>query len=131
MIYLDSSALVKLVVTEQETPQLSDWLKSRTGIVRVTSWLARVEVVRAVLEDGEAAVRLARAILVELDQVPLTPDLLDEAGTLSQQVRSLDAIHLASALRFGPELEAFVAYDKRLLAAAEQAGLPTASPGSP
>ncbi len=130
MIYLDSSALVKLVVTEPETPHLVSWLKNHPGVDRATSWLARVEVVRAVLEDGEAAVQLARAVLLELDQMSITPDLLDEAGVLTQPLRSLDAIHLASAKRLAPDLTAFVACDKRLLAAADQAGLPIASPGA-
>lgn len=62
--------------------------------------------------------------------MPLGNELLDDAGDLVYPLKSLDAIHLTSALRLRRELVAFVAYDKRLLAAAEQAGLPVAAPGA-
>jgi predicted nucleic acid-binding protein len=130
LIYLDSSALVKLVRIEPETPTLRAWLDRRKDSPRTTSSLARVEVVRAVLGDGEAAVRNAQAVLVELDQMPMWLPLLDHAGALPFAIRSLDAIHLASAIELGGALDAFVAYDKRLLTAAEQAGLPIESPGA-
>jgi uncharacterized protein len=128
VIYLDTSALVKLVRTETETADLVAWLDDKDSLV--TSSLARVELMRAVRADGEAEQRQAALILVELDQIPMTFDLLDTAGTLPQPVRSLDAIHLASAIRLRDALEVFVAYDKRLLAAADEAGLPTESPGA-
>lgn len=127
MIYLDTSALVKLVSTEAETEALVAWLGERDDLV--TSTLARVELARAVRGDVEAERQVA-AMLVELDQVPMTYDLLDAAGSLPQQVRSLDAIHLASAIKLRGALEAFVAYDKRLLVAADEAGLPTECPGA-
>jgi predicted nucleic acid-binding protein len=61
--------------------------------------------------------------------VPLSREIAESAGTLSPPgLRSIDAIHLASALVLRRHLAAFVAYDKRLLAAAGEAGLPTASP---
>ena len=128
MIYLDTSALVKLVRAEAETDELVAWLGDRTDLV--TSSLTRVELMRAVREDGEAEKRQAAAILVELDQVPMTFDLLDAAGALPQPVRSLDAIHLASAMRLRDVLDTFVAYDKRLLAAADEVGLLTVAPGA-
>ncbi|WP_086665665.1 type II toxin-antitoxin system VapC family toxin [Lentzea kentuckyensis] len=128
MIYLDTSALVKLVRTEAETDELVAWLGDRTDFV--TSSLTRAELMRAVREDGEAEKRQAAAILVEFDQVPMTFDLLDAAGALPQPVRSLDAIHLASAMRLRDVLDAFVAYDKRLLAAADEVGLLTLAPGA-
>jgi uncharacterized protein len=127
VIYLDTSALAKLVRTEAETPDLLAWLDGKDQLV--TSSLARVELVRAARQDGPEAQRQAATILVELDQVPMTYDLLDTAGALPQPVKSLDAIHLASAIRLRGALEAFVAYDKRLLAAADEAGLPTVAPG--
>ena len=130
MIYFDTSALVKLVREEAETEVLNDWLVTRRGIRRVTSSLARVELIRAVRPDGDESIRQASRILVELDNMPMTYDLLDMAGALPQPIRSLDAIHLASALRVRADLTAFVAYDKRLLAAADEVGLPIASPGA-
>ncbi|GAA0231370.1 type II toxin-antitoxin system VapC family toxin [Saccharothrix mutabilis subsp. mutabilis] len=129
MIYFDTSALVKLVQTESETAALREWIDSRTGVRLLTSTLARVELVRAVRAEGDAAVRVATRLLVQLHQMPMTMDLLDAAGALPVPLRSLDAIHLASALRLRGELIAFVAYDKRLLAAADELGLPVAAPG--
>ncbi|ONI88368.1 VapC toxin family PIN domain ribonuclease [Saccharothrix sp. ALI-22-I] len=130
MIYLDTSALAKLVLTEAETPALSDWLDDRSEVPRVSSSLARVELVRAVRAEGDAAIRTATLVLVELDEMPMTTDLLDAAGALAFPLKSLDAIHLASALRIRVHLDAFVAYDKRLLTAADEMGLPIASPGT-
>jgi len=68
--------------------------------------------------------------LGDLGQLPLTPALLDEAGRLPSSLRSLNATHLASAMRIQADLQVLVAYDKRLLSAAEEVGLPTASPGT-
>ena len=130
MIYFDTSALAKLVLSEPETPALTAWLDARSEALRVSSSLARVELVRAVRAEGDAAIRQATLILVEIDEMPMTADLLDAAGALALPLRSLDAIHLASALRIRTHLEAFVAYDKRLVTAADDMGLPTASPGA-
>lgn len=130
MIHLDTSALAKLVHAEAETAALRDWLDDRAGIGLVSSSLARVELVRAVRAEGDTAIRQAALILVELDQMLMTADLLDAAGALPLPLKSLDAIHLVSALRLRGDLDAFVAYDKRLLSAADDMGLPIASPGA-
>ncbi|MBO0840597.1 MAG: type II toxin-antitoxin system VapC family toxin, partial [Sciscionella sp.] len=128
MIYLDSSALVKRALVEAETVSLREWLGVKAPKVLYSSSLARVEVVRAVRARDEVAVTKARAVIDDLELVEMTDTLLDDAANLPYRLRSLDAIHLASALRLGEELDAFVAYDKRLLAAAEQAGLRAESP---
>ncbi|CCH34293.1 type II toxin-antitoxin system VapC family toxin [Actinosynnema sp. NPDC047251] len=130
MIYFDTSALVKLVRTEAETPDLRAWIEDRSGRRAVSSSLARVELIRAVRVEGDEAIRVATRVLVEIDQLPMTMDLLDAAGALPLLLKSLDAIHLASALRLRGDLDAFVAYDKKLLVAADEMGLPTASPGT-
>ncbi|TQM83415.1 hypothetical protein FHX81_5838 [Saccharothrix saharensis] len=129
MIYFDSSALVKLVRAEAESAALHDWLGSSTAPV-ASSALARTEVLRAVRRDSTRLADKARRVLSGVDMIPMTFDLLGEAGTLSAELRSLDAIHLASALRLRVDLDAFVAYDKRLLTAADEMGLPIASPGT-
>jgi predicted nucleic acid-binding protein len=72
----------------------------------------------------------ARSVLSAVDLVPMTNDLLDEAATLTSVLRTLDAIHLATACRLRGDLHAFVAYDKRLLGAAEDVGLVTVAPGA-
>lgn len=130
MIYLDSSALVKRVREELESAALARWLAEQDDQIAISSSLVRVEVVRAVTADGPEVIARARKIFQELNHVQLTYGLLDVAANLTFPLRSLDAIHLASAMRAGRELTAFVAYDRRLLAAAKDAGLPTVAPGA-
>lgn len=130
MIYLDSSALLKLVVTEAETGTLTSWLAERADTTWVSSELASVEVVRAARRLDEDAVPAARTLLERLDVVPLTGVVVRTAQDLRPAaLRSLDALHLASALLLREDLTAFVAYDARLAVAAADAGLVTASPG--
>lgn len=126
-LYLDSSALVKLVITDAETASLRAFLRSRPAR-RVTCDLARVEVIRAISPAGETAIATAQRLLSRLHMVRLSRELLDAAAGLGPAVlRSLDAIHLAAARRV-PDLDAVVAYDRRMLDAAEQLGLRTERP---
>lgn len=131
MIYLDSSALVKLLVAESESAALRTWISSRAELRLASSELAGVEVLRACRRADETVLPAAKALLADMDLVPLTSDLLDEAATVGEpQLRSLDAVQLASALSVRDDLTAFVAYDRRLTEAASAAGLVTASPGT-
>lgn len=126
-VYLDSSALVKLIVAEAESNALRRYLRRRAA--RVSCALARVEVVRAVRPHGGAAVARARQILLRLDLLHLDDELLEDAATLDGSVlRSLDAIHLAAARTLGDELTAVVTYDERMTAAALRLGLPVSAP---
>lgn len=129
-LYLDSSALVKLVQVEAESAALRKYLRRHKSDERVTSALARVEVVRAVLAGGAAAVARARRQLARVYLVPLDRALLDDAATLASGVvlRSLDAVHLAAARRLGPDLRSVVTYDQRMKDAADSVGLPAAAP---
>ncbi|MGH3424643.1 MAG: type II toxin-antitoxin system VapC family toxin [Nocardioidaceae bacterium] len=128
-MYLDSSALVKLVQREAESDALRRYLRRHRGDERVSCALARVEVVRAVLSGGMEAVARARLQLGRLYQVPLDRNLLDEAAVLDSSVlRSLDALHLAAAGRVRDELRAVVTYDVRMRAAAEALGLAVVAP---
>ena len=127
MLYLDSSALVKLVVTEPETTALRRYLRARSA--RATSELSVVEVFRAALRRDAELVEIARRLLARVDRIALGNQLVERAGTLMpRDLRTLDALHVASALELGDELEAVVAYDRRLLDAAAAHRLPTASP---
>ena len=127
-MYLDSSALVKLVVHESESDALRAWIDPSMRLA--TCGLARTEVVRAVMGDGEAIQARAREVIRRLDVIALDDSLLDSAALLEpSSLRTLDAIHVAAALALGDDLLAFVAYDRRLVVAAEALGLPTASPG--
>lgn len=129
MIYLDSSALVKLAVTEAESAALTEWLGESPNLVRVSSPIVRVEVPRAVWRADPGSLPQAYTAVRRIREVRMTADIINRAaGIRPNTLRSLDAIHLASALAVKQDLTAFVAYDKHLLAAARKAGLPTASP---
>lgn len=128
MIYLDTSALAKLIVREAETAALGGWLRQRSAQLWVTSIIGRVELVRVARRF--AAANGARLLLAGLDTIPLADHVADVAQTTgSATLRTLDAIHLASALLVRDELTAFCCYDRRLLDAAEDAGLPVHAPG--
>ena len=129
MIYLDSSALVKLVLTEPESRALIQWLAERADLALVSSALHRTEVPRAVWRADPSALPRSLRQMRGVDKVAVSTSILDTASVIPPQtLRSSDAVHLASALSIRRQLTAFVAYDKRLLAAAKDAGLPTASP---
>jgi predicted nucleic acid-binding protein len=129
LIYLDSSALVKLAITEPESAALSRWLADQPNLVRVSSSVIRVEVPRAVWRAEPTALPESYQVIRRTGEVGLTDEVLGKAaGIRPATLHAINAIHLASALAIRRELTAFVAYDKRLLAAAKKAGLPTASP---
>lgn len=125
--YLDSSALVKLAIAEPGSAALRRHLRRRRPLV--SSALARTEVVRALLPDGPAAVEAGREVLRRVELLRVNDRVLDAAGALvPTELRSLDAIHLATAQLLGSDLGLFVAYDERLLAAAAAVGLKTSMP---
>jgi predicted nucleic acid-binding protein len=124
--YLDTSALVKLVRTERETAALRKWLADRRV---ATSALARTELIRAAARIDSEHVAHARRVLATVGEIAVDRTTLDLAATLPPpSLRSLDAIHLASAMAVGADLDALVAYDIRLIDAARDVGLPTVSP---
>jgi predicted nucleic acid-binding protein len=127
VLYLDSSALVKLVVREPESDALRAYLAHDPE--RVTSSLSRTEVLRAIRPVGPAAVELARRLLRRINLVRLDDALLDAAGLLEPVLlRSLDAIHLATAQLVAPDLDAVVTYDRRMAQAAAALGFAVAAP---
>jgi predicted nucleic acid-binding protein len=129
VVYLDTSALVKLVVAETESAALRRWL-GRSKARRVTSDLARVELERAVRASGapERVVEAARALFDGLAMASLGREVLDRAGTLQPtSLRTLDSIHLATALLLGADTTVLT-YDDRLASAARAIGLAVATP---
>ncbi|MGH3262780.1 MAG: type II toxin-antitoxin system VapC family toxin, partial [Trebonia sp.] len=131
-IYLDSSALMKLVRAEQETAALQEWLRTQAEVPVTTSELGRVEVLRAARRIGGAALTEALAVIGDVDLVPIDQGVQDLACDVGEPfLRTLDAVHLASAVLLRDELTAFVAYDHRLASAAEAVGLPTTAPRPP
>jgi predicted nucleic acid-binding protein len=128
--YLDASALVKLATVEAESVRLRSHLDRYAA--RVTSRLSRVEVLRALLRRVPASDAATDAVNTMFDGLLIVE--LDEsvvavaAGLEPPALRSLDAIHLASALAMGDELDALVTYDRRLADAARGVGLTVVSP---
>jgi hypothetical protein len=124
VLYLDTSALVKLVVREPESAALIGLLTKNPG-PHVSSALARTELVRAVRRHGDpAAAGRALDVLAGVALMNMTTDVLDEAAVLEPRtLRTLDALHLASALRLGADVDGMVVYDARLAEAARARGL--------
>ena len=125
--YLDWSALVKLAIEEPESGALRAHLRRRR--ILVSSALARTEVLRALLLEGEDGIARGRAVLGRVELIRVNDRLLNAAGLLQPpEVRSLDAIHLATARELGSDLGQVISYDERMVEAAKGLGLKTASP---
>jgi len=124
MIYLDSAAVVKLVHAESESPALRDWLDERADTGWTSSVLVEIESSRALARYAPEAVARLHPVLDLIELVELDASIRILAQTVRPAtVRSLDAIHLATALRIRSQLTSFVTYDKRLADAAQAAGL--------
>jgi len=129
MIYLDSAAVVKLVHAEPESQALRAWLDERAETAWVSSVLMEIESFRALAWYAPEAVARLHPVLEQIELIDLTPRIRILAQTARPvTVRSLDAIHLGTALSLRSKLTSFVTYDKRLLDAAIEARLPTDSP---
>ncbi|MGB7805301.1 MAG: type II toxin-antitoxin system VapC family toxin [Actinomycetota bacterium] len=128
MHYLDSSAIVKLIAREPETAALVEGVRTDQDVV--SSELAVTEVIRAVARVGGGTTRAA-SVLNALALVPIDGAILRDAASLKpRSLRTLDAIHLATALSLGRDLDVLITYDQRLGEAAERAGLTVSSPGA-
>jgi predicted nucleic acid-binding protein len=127
--YVDASALVKLAVAEPESEAMFRWLAEADSLA--ISRVGLVETARAVARSPHDSAHLRRTlgavVAIELDE-----RTAHAAATVAPpSLRSLDAIHLATAIGLGPELDAFVTYDDRLAAAARALGLPVVRPAGP
>lgn len=131
MLYLDTSALMKLLRREPESDALADWLDAQVPAPWVASTLIEVELPRALRRVAPGLLAnvpgvIARVARYEVDEIVRAA----AAGYPDATLRSLDAIHLATGHAvFGTNLTAFVTYDERLHAAAAGVGLPAAAPG--
>lgn len=128
MIYMDSSALLTLLTGRTGAAELRDFLAQRPGLPMATSTVGMVETVRQLDKVGSFPNALA-----DLDrmvtEILLTEEVRDLATRVPAALRSLDAIHVASALVIGDALDSLVTYDKRMLDAAREAGLAAHAPG--
>jgi predicted nucleic acid-binding protein len=127
LTYVDSSAIVKLVVDEPESKALRRYLSRRQPLV--SSALARTEVARALLPSGPEAVARGEEALRRIQLLRVNDRVLNDAGRLEPaELRSLDAIHLASAGQLGSSVKQIVTYDERMSKAATAIGWAVASP---
>ncbi len=125
-MYLDSSAIVKLVVEEPQSAALQGFLDGFDALA--SCGLARVEVPRAVADRGLDSVIRARRMLEAMHLVQLGDALLDAAGDLRVGLRSLDAIHVAAALQLGDDVDCLVTYNRRMATAGAAMGMTVAGP---
>ncbi|HET9895405.1 MAG TPA: type II toxin-antitoxin system VapC family toxin [Streptosporangiaceae bacterium] len=129
MIYLDSAAVVKLVHAEPESQALRTWLDEKSETGWASSVLLEIETFRALARYAPEAITRLHPVLDQIDLIDMSPRIRILAQTIRPvTVRSLDAIHLGTALSIRPSLTSFVTYDKRLLDAAITAGLPAEAP---
>jgi predicted nucleic acid-binding protein len=127
LTYLDSSAIVKLAVEEPESRALRGYLRRHRAWV--SSALARTEVARALLPSGQDAVQRGNDVLARMDLIRVSDRVLAAAGNiLPADLRSLDALHLASARELGTDLGRMVTYDARMAAAARAQGWSVVAP---
>ena len=125
--YMDSSAIVKLAVREPESAALRRYLRRKRPLV--TSALARTEVARALLPLGPEAVARGEQVLRTLDVVRINDQILKHAGSMQPlDQRSLDAIHLATAIALGEDLARVCTYDSRMGTSAVALGLAVVAP---
>lgn len=127
LTYVDSSAIVKLAVAEPESRALRGYLSRRQPLV--SSALARTEVARALLPSGPEAMARGQEALRRIQLVRVNDRVLTEAGRMTPvELRSLDAIHLASARQLGSAVKQIVTYDERMASAAQASGWSVVAP---
>jgi uncharacterized protein len=131
-IYADTSALAKLFISEPETSELRRWLVTMDEPSLVSSALLGVELLRLLGLALPAAVAPAERFLgTDMDIIEITPTVLADAARLPPpRLRTLDAIHLATALDLGSAVNVMLSYDKLLTRAARAAGIAVAHPGA-
>ena len=142
MIYFDTNALLKLIRADGQSKALGAFIDARAGTRWFSSEIAKTELARTIrrinhddrgrlIDEPRLRTELSYAERVweRLDLIAVSGRVLDEAAAIEQPfLRTLDAIHLAAALSLRASLSAFVTYDKRLAAAAKEAGLPVSAP---
>jgi predicted nucleic acid-binding protein len=130
--YVDSSAIVKLIWSEAESSALAEFVLSdeRSAKTLITSAVSRIEVLRATRRRDGSLLSRAREVLETFSEFEITEGIMEKAAIVgSPHLRTLDAIHLATAMENASGMRALITYDTRLAQAARELGLPVASPG--
>jgi predicted nucleic acid-binding protein len=129
LYYADTSAVIRLLVEESHSKAFAALYDAHADAEWVSSALLPIELTRAVTRAMPALLPDARDLLLAFSFVAIDDDIVEAAmNEPDRGLRSLDAIHLATARVLGEDLDALVSYDDRLLKAATDAGLATASP---
>jgi predicted nucleic acid-binding protein len=130
LYYAGTSAVIKLLVEETHSKAFAAFYDDHADAEWVSSALLRIEVIRAVTRAMPALLPEARDLLTAFSYISIDDEIVDAATSEPDRgLRSLDAIHLATARLLAPELDALATYDDRLIRAATDAGLATVSPG--
>lgn len=129
LYYVDTSAAIKLLIEETHSKAFAEYYDARVDAEWVSSALLRIEVIRTVARVKPVLLPDARDLLLAFSYIAIDDEIVEAAmNEPDRTLRSLDAIHLATARLLGPDLDAVVTYDDRLATAAGDAGLATASP---
>jgi predicted nucleic acid-binding protein len=129
LYYIDTSAALKLLAEQSHSRAFAAFYDESAGASWASSALLRIEVIRAVSRVMPAALPDARALLLAFDYVSIDDEVVDAAmNEPDRMLRSLDAIHLATARVLGPDLDGLATYDDRLAVAAKDAGIPVIDP---
>jgi uncharacterized protein len=128
LIYLDASALVTLISGRSYTVELREYLVAKPAMPMATSTVGFVETVRTLDQIGNYPTIMAD-LINEFTEILLTEEVRDAATRLPRGVRTLDAVHIASAQIIGESLDVLLTYDKRMLEVARSVGLPADAPG--
>jgi predicted nucleic acid-binding protein len=129
LYYADTSAVIKLLAEESHSRAFAAFYDGHTDAEWVSSALLRIELTRVVTRAMPALLPDARDLLSAFSYIAIDNDVVEGAmNEPDRGLRSLDAIHLATARILSGDLSAIVSYDDRLLKAAADAGLGTESP---
>ena len=125
--YVDSSAILKLLIVERESVDLADFI----DFTLKSSALTRVEIIRVLHKIAPEKIAQAQVILAGIDLTLLNPAILSAAENFAPTItlKSLDALHVASVLFLGTAVEGLISYDKQMIKNAKELGIKVASPG--
>jgi uncharacterized protein len=130
VIYLDASAIVTMISQRPYASELRGFLSGRPGTPMATSTLGFIETVRIIDQIGDYP-DLMRNLVSQFTEILLTDEVRDAAAALPGRLRTLDAVHVASAQILGDVLDVLLTYDRRMLDIARSVGIPAESPGFP